>query len=203
MKLGLNLSFAIKRWLGSNQLAAIMRDEWGFDCVQMTWDIVNPEWPSAVRDTIARDYASAFARAGVTVESTFGGVASYTYNHFLAPTPELRQFGQAHLLQAIDTAAMGVTSTGCPFGAFSAQDALNSARRAEIYKKTLELLVEATRHAGRSELESPLIEPTPLATEFPSSARDAARMMNFPFEEADQIVLNDMKAGAALLRTAR
>ena len=179
MKLGLNLSFAIKRWLGGSQLADIVGSELGFDCAQLTWDLINPDWPAATRDRIAIDYAQAFERSGIAIESTFGGVASYTYNNYLAPTADLRHLGHVHLLHAIDTTSvMGIKSTGMPFGSFSAADALSLSRRSEIYKEALDLLVDAARHAKRRGLDLLLIEPTPLATEFPSSASESARMMN-------------------------
>ncbi|MBL8584622.1 MAG: TIM barrel protein, partial [Rhizobiaceae bacterium] len=114
----------------------------------------------------------------ITVDSAFGGVASYSYNHFLAPTPELRALGKEHLTRAIDlTAAMGVRAAGMPFGSYAADDAVNPARREEIYKLGLEALVDCTRHAKRAGLSSIMIEPVPLKTEFPSSAADALRLM--------------------------
>ncbi|MFV0358523.1 sugar phosphate isomerase/epimerase family protein [Tropicimonas sp.] len=179
MKLGLNLSFAIKRWLGGERLAAMVAGDLDTRYVQFTWDLVDPGWPEFPRDAIARDYARAFARAGVTIESTFGGLASYTYNHLLAPTPELRELGSEHLRRAIDmTAAMEVPATGMPFGSYSADDAIDPLRREEIYKEALERYVALSRHARERGLSMLLVEPVPLATEFPSSAADARRMMS-------------------------
>ena len=178
MKLGLNLSFAIKRWIEPERLAALIADDLDTRYVQFTWDLVDPSWPEATRDALARGYAKAFKNAGVTIESSFGGLASYTYNHLLAPTPELRDLGKMHLQNAIDmTAAMDVPAAGMPFGSFSADDAVNPARREEIYKMALEAYVDLTRHAKKQGLSMLMVEPVPLATEFPSSAMDALRLM--------------------------
>ncbi|RJG41578.1 TIM barrel protein [Mesorhizobium sp. DCY119] len=177
MKLGLNLSFAVKRWLGGRQMAAVVR-ELGFNKIQFTWDLIDPWWPEEPRDKIAHEYARAFEDAGITVDSAFGGVASYSYNHFLAPTPELRDLGKQHLMRAVDlTAAMGVRAAGMPFGSYSAEDAVDATRREEIYKQALEAMVAVSRHAKRAGLSNILIEPVPLKTEFPSSAEDALRLM--------------------------
>jgi hypothetical protein len=81
MKLGLNLSFAIKRWIEPERLAALVADELDTRYVQFTWDLVDPGWPEVTRDALARQYAKAFSKAGVIVESSFGGLASYSYNH--------------------------------------------------------------------------------------------------------------------------
>lgn len=178
MKLGLNLSFAIKRWLGGECLASVIKDDLGMDHVQFTWDLIDPWWPEAPRDRLARDYAKAFAAAGITIESTFGGLASYTYNHFLAPNEDLRAMGREHLKRAIDmTAEMQVPAAGMPFGSYSADDAVNPARREEIYKLALQSIVDLSRHAKERGLSKLMIEPVPLATEFPSSAADSLRLM--------------------------
>lgn len=178
MKLGVNLSFAIKRWIEPQALAALVRDRLGVDTVQYTWDLTDPWWPAEPRDRLASAYARAFAAAGITVESSFGGLASYTYNHFLAPTDELRRLGHEHLKRAIDmTAAMECPAAGMPFGSYSAADAVDPARREEILKIAEEMWVDLADHAAKRGLAKLLVEPVPLGTEFPSTAADAARLM--------------------------
>ena len=178
MKLGTNLSFAIKRWIDGPQLADIVKNKLGLQYVQYTWDLSDPWWPADKRDRIAISYAKAFKEAGITIESTFGGLASYTYNHFLAPTEDMRALGVEHFRRAIDmTSAMEVPAAGMPFGSFSYSDAQNPQRRDEIYKLALEQIVELSRHAKKQGLSTLLIEPVPLATEFPSTAHDAQKMM--------------------------
>jgi len=178
VKLGINLSFAIKRWIDGPQLADIVANKLGFKYAQYTWDLSDPWWPEDKRDKIAAFYAKAFREAGITIESTFGGLASYTYNHFLAPTEDLRTLGYEHFKRAIDmTAAMEVAAAGMPFGSFSYSDAKSPQRREEIYKIALEMIVDLSRHAKKQGLAALLIEPVPLATEFPSTPADALKMM--------------------------
>ncbi len=178
MKIGLNLSFAIKRWIEPQALAALVRDQLGVTYVQYTWDLTDPWWPAAERDRLAKAYADAFRATGVVVESSFGGLASYTYSHFLAPNEDQRRLGREHLKRAIDmTAAMGVPAAGMPFGSYSAADAINPARREEILAIAEEMWVDIAAHAARRGLTKLFVEPVPLSTEFPSSAADAARLM--------------------------
>ncbi|BDG01295.1 TIM barrel protein [Anaeromyxobacter oryzae] len=178
MKLGVNLSFAVKRWIDPPELAAIVREQLGVAYVQYTWDLSDPWWPERRRDRVARAYADAFRAEGLTVESTFGGLASYTYNNLLAPTEDLRLAGYEHLERAIDmTAAMEVPAAGMPLGGYSYSDAKDPHRREELYANALGMLAELARHARRRGLSTLLVEPTPLATEFPSSAEDALRLM--------------------------
>ena len=86
MKLGLNLSFAVKRWLDPVELAKMIKEDFGVDHVQFTWDLIDPWWPQAQRDVMVYQYKDAFADTGITIDATFGGLASYSYAHLLAPT---------------------------------------------------------------------------------------------------------------------
>jgi len=178
MKLGVNLSFAIKRWIDGPQLASIVKEKLGIQYVQYTWDLSDPWWPEQRRDRIAKSYARAFKDAGLSIESTFGGLASYTYNNFLGPTEDIRHLGYEHFRRAIDmTGEMGIAAAGMPLGSFSYDDAKNPARREEIYKIALGMITELTRHARTRGLSTLLIEPVPLATEMPSSAVESLRVM--------------------------
>lgn len=42
MKLGLNLSFAIKRWQSPEYLAKLIKNEIGVQYIQFTWDLIDP-----------------------------------------------------------------------------------------------------------------------------------------------------------------
>ena len=64
MKLGLNLSFAVKRWLDPVELAKMIKEDFGVDYVQFTWDLIDPWWPKAQRDVMVYQYKDAFADAG-------------------------------------------------------------------------------------------------------------------------------------------
>lgn len=178
MKIGANLSFAIKRWIDPPELAGFVKGDLGLDYVQFTWDLADPWWPADRRDRIAVAYAKAFRESGAVVESSFGGLASYCFNHFLGPTEDMRALGYEHLKRAIDmTAAMEVPVVGMPLGSYSYADARNPGRREEILKIAEGMLVKLCGHAKQQGLTTLVIEPVPLASEFPSSAGEARRLM--------------------------
>ena len=79
MNLGLNLSFAVKRWLKPEFLASMCRNDFHVDNVQFTWDLIDPWWPKDKRKQMARRYQTAFLDVGISIDSAFGGVASYSY----------------------------------------------------------------------------------------------------------------------------
>ena len=72
MKLGLNLSFAVKRWLEPAQLAKMCKEDFGIEHVQFTWDLIDPWWPDAQRTIMIDQYKDAFEEAGVQIDATFG-----------------------------------------------------------------------------------------------------------------------------------
>jgi sugar phosphate isomerase/epimerase len=178
MNIGLNLSFAVKRWQTPELLAPMIRDDFRTTQVQFTWDLVDPWWPARERDALARRWAQALRREGLILTGTFGGLAAYTYPQLLAPTPEQRRVSLEFFKRAVDmTAAMEAECIGTPLGGMSHEDAADPSRRTEIYSAVLDLVRELAEYARRAGLTKILVEPTPLATEFPSRSQESLRLM--------------------------
>src|SRR5690242_14845573 len=117
MLLGLNLSFAVKRWLEPKQLASMCKYDFGMKYIQFTWDLIDPWWPEFQRDVLIKEYRDAFEAEGLKIESAFGGLASYTYAQLLAPTENQREISYLFFKRAIDlTVAMGAGIMGTPVG---------------------------------------------------------------------------------------
>lgn len=201
MKVGLNLSFAVKRWLEPEYLAAMIKNDFKTEYIQFTWDLLNPWWPAGERDALARKWSRAFKKEGLIVGGTFGGLASYTYPQLLSPTVEQRRISMDFFKRAIDmTAAMDVTSIGTPLGGMDHKDAHNANRRAEIYSLVLDLLRELAAYAKTMGLEKIIIEPTPLATEFPSDPKETLKLMRDLEGTTDLPVLILLDWGHALFK---
>lgn len=178
MKLGLNLSFAVKRWYDPQKAADMIKSDFRIDDVQFTWDLINPWWPQKRRDKIAREWKNAFADHAIELNGTFGGLAAYTYPQLLAPTENEREISLEFFKKAIDlTSVMEAESIGTPLGGMTYQDAKNPKRRDYIYKRTLEDLEKLAAYAKKRGLKKIIIEPTPLATEFPSTPEESLKLM--------------------------
>lgn len=178
VKLGLNLSFAVKRWLDPVQLAKMIKNDFKIDHVQFTWDLIDPWWPEEYRDVMARQYREAFADAGVVIDGTFGGLASYSYAHLLAPAKEQRLAAVAFFKRAIDlTVEMGCPVMGTPVGGMSYDEARDPAKREERYQDMLAALRELAAYGKEKGLKEIHIEATPLITEFPHSPEVSVKMM--------------------------
>ncbi|WWR15539.1 TIM barrel protein [Lachnospiraceae bacterium JLR.KK008] len=178
MKWGLNLSFAVKRWLNPVQLADMIKHDFGIDHVQFTWDLIDPWWPQEQRDVMAKQYREAFANAGVAIDATFGGLASYSYAHLLAPARAQREAALIFFKRAADlTADMGAAVMGTPVGGMTYDEARNPVKRTERYQDMLEALRELAAYAKTKGLQEIHIEATPLITEFPHSPELSVQMM--------------------------
>lgn len=178
MELGLNLSFAVKRWLVPENLARMCREDYGVKHVQFTWDLIDPWWPDTLRNRMARRYQKAFSDEGVEITSSFGGVASYTYAQLLAPSEEQREISFEFFKRAIDlTAEMGVKVLGTPIGGMTYEDARDENKRALRYETALEYLRQLAAYGKKQGLAEIQIEATPLLTEFPHSPAASVKLM--------------------------
>jgi sugar phosphate isomerase/epimerase len=178
MKLGLNLSFATKRWMEPSQLAAMCRNEFNIKHVQFTWDLIDPWWPEVQRDVLIQEYRRSFEAEGVSIDATFGGIASYTYAQLLAPSFEQREISFLFFKRAVDlTAAMGAGIMGTPVGGMSYHDSNDEKRRSELYAVMLDYLEKIAQYGKEKGLEEIHIEATPLITEFPHNPGVSVQMM--------------------------
>lgn len=178
MVLGLNLSFAVKRWMKPAQLAAMCKRDFGVEHVQFTWDLIDPWWPENLRDVMVADYKEAFEKEGVEIDATFGGLASYSFAHFLAPAKEQREAAFLFFKRAIDmTVLMGAKVLGSPVGGMNYDDARDAVKREELYREMLEYLRKLASYGKEKGLEEIHIEATPLITEFPHSPAVCKKMM--------------------------
>ncbi|CAM3645820.1 sugar phosphate isomerase/epimerase [Erysipelothrix urinaevulpis] len=179
MKYGLNLSFAVKRWLEPEILAAMCKDDFNVDVVQFTWDLIDPWWPEKYRDPMVLKYKEAFEKNNVKIESSFGGLASYSFAHFLAPDENQRLAALEFFKRAVDmTRLMGVDVIGSPIGGMSNFESNDPKLRQLRYDEALKLLLDLAEYAHAKGIKKFLIEPTPLLTEFPHSPKVSNKLVD-------------------------
>ena len=178
MKLGLNLSFAVKRWIEPERLASLVKHDFATDHVQVTWDLIDPWWPAQQRGEYARRFREAFEREGVVIDSTFSGLAAYSYPQLLAPDELQRGIALQFFKRAVDmTAELGAEVMGTAIGALSYDDARNPQRREFLYQDMLKNIRAIAAHGKEQGLKEIHIEATPLFTEIPHSPSVSVKMM--------------------------
>ena len=178
MTLGLNLSFAAKRWQDPEELAELCAG-FGVHYWQFNLDFIDPWWPEEMRNRLANAYRDAFGKKGLSFESLFNGMAAYSYPQFLAHSREVRDAIQTYHERAIDVAMeVGAKHLGIALGGMTHRDAYDPLRRRAIYEETVERLKKLAAYGARKGLQSIQIEPTPLFTEFPNSIESSLELMH-------------------------
>jgi D-erythrulose 1-phosphate 3-epimerase len=147
-RLGINTCFAVKRWPEPESWARLVRDELGLDLVQHTLDLVELDTPPHVLTGQADRLRAACASAGLTLHSTFTGLAAYSSNLLLHPDPAARERARAWYRRVVSfTAAAGAESTGGHVGAYSIDDWRNPVRRRQLWTDLGEALAELAGYA--------------------------------------------------------
>ena len=178
MELGLNLSFAVKRWTEPVQLAKMCKEDFGVKHIQFTWDLIDPWWPDKERNKLIKEYKDAFESEGLIIDATFGGIAGYIFSQLLSPTETQRDISLEFFKRSIDlTIEMGADVMGTPVGGMSFNDSRNPARRSELYSIMLDYVRKLASYGKEKGLKEIHIEATPLNTEFPHSPDVSVKMM--------------------------
>jgi D-erythrulose 1-phosphate 3-epimerase len=177
--LGINLSFAVKRWPEPEAWSAFVRDELGLELVQFSFDLLDPWWPDDLAVPLAQRVRAAAAGHGLTIHSAFVGLAAYTYNALLHPDAAGREAARRWYERAIDRAAdMGARAVGGPVGGLSVVAARDAGTRRARYEELLTTLHGLAAHAEARGLAALLIEPTPLPREVPWTVAEAITLLD-------------------------
>jgi hypothetical protein len=154
--LGVNNCFAVKRWPEPEAWATIVRDAMGLDLVQHSLDLVELAGPPALWRSQAQRVKDTGARFGLTLHSTFTGLAAYSSNFLLDPDATVRAQAEAWYRSAIAfTSTAGGRATGGHVGAFSVTEWRDAKRRPEREQdliNSLHRLAAEARTAGLTEL---------------------------------------------------
>lgn len=178
IQLGVNLSFAVKRWPEPEVWAAFVRRELGVDLVQFSFDLLDPWWPREFSYPLAKRVQQSVRAEGLTLHSAFVGLAAYTYNGLLHPEAEGRKAARLWFERAVDlTAEMGAPTVGGPIGGVSVAQGAQDATVARRYDEFLRDFGELTAYAKRAGLKEWLIEPTPLRRELPWNVSGARQLL--------------------------
>jgi D-erythrulose 1-phosphate 3-epimerase len=179
MNFGINLSFAIKRWVEPEVWAKLVRETLDLKLVQFTYDLLDPWWPNAVRKQLAANVHRAAQNWGLEIESAFSGLANYCFDGLLHPEKGGRRASREWWKRAFDVAvAVGAKSSGGPLGGMSFADASDPKRREQRYKDLLNAVAELTEAAKQSGLERLQVECTPLAREVPYTLEQAKKFLS-------------------------
>jgi D-erythrulose 1-phosphate 3-epimerase len=165
---GINLSFAVKRWVEPEVWTKLVAEDLEINLVQFSFDLLDPWWDKKLSLPLAKRIRKEAKAHNITVHSAFVGLAAYTYNALLHPEKEGRKAALQWYKNAVDLAAeMGASAVGGPVGGMSVTQAEKTAVARERYNELIDNLHQLTNYAKKQGLSGFLIEQTPLTREIP------------------------------------
>jgi sugar phosphate isomerase/epimerase len=159
LQLGINTCFAVKRWPRPEDWAPVVRDRLGLRLVQHSMDLVGTDAGAPPLDVQAAAVAAMAEGAGIQVHSTFTGLAAYSSNLLLAPSPADREAAAAWYRAVIGfTRSAGGRAAGGHVGCFSVPDWRDPSRRAELWQELGDVLRDLAAEAQDAGLEYLMVE---------------------------------------------
>ena len=150
VELGINTCFAVKRWPRPGDWAPIVRHRLGLELVQHSLDLVDLDAGEERVLEQAHEVRDVAAEVGLTIHSTFTGLAAYSSNLLLHPEGEERARARHWYERAIGfTSAVGGRGTGGHVGAFSVPDWHDPHRRGTLWAELRATLGELSTLAYR------------------------------------------------------
>jgi D-erythrulose 1-phosphate 3-epimerase len=188
-RLGINTCFAVKRWPRPPDWAAVVRDELGLDLVQHCLDLSDLDAGEPDRRSQAAELREACDATGLTLHSTFTGLAAYSANLLLHPDASRRERAMEWYMRAIEyTAAAGAKSTGGHVGAYSVPDWGDAGRRRDRWRGLQEALTVLAGSARTAGLTSLMVENLAAARE-PSSMAEVRSLLSAGDDDHVPVVL--------------
>ncbi len=146
-QLGIDLSFAVKRWPEPEIWIDIVRNQLGIKHLEYDSDFLDPlylresSWRPAAEQT--RKLAEA---AGLEIHNYFTGEMTHCVNLLSHPCPDFRRDGMIWCEKALEvTSALGAKGLGGHFDTISSADLANPKR----YQERVNDLVESARYLAR------------------------------------------------------
>jgi sugar phosphate isomerase/epimerase len=157
--LGLNTNALVNRYVQPEDLVATVAEEIGIRRLQLTPEILSPDWPAPVIADHVRRFVRACERHRVRITTTFTG--NYTrLNHLAHPEPEVRRHWVAWFKRLIDiTADLGAAGTGSQLGILTIRDDADTVRREERLTQCIGHWQELAAHARARGLAFLMWEP--------------------------------------------
>jgi sugar phosphate isomerase/epimerase len=115
-RLGINLGFAINKYIEPEVWTKIVRKDLGLRYVQFVADLLNPFLPAAYQDSQIRRIKAAAEAYDIVIESLF--TSAFTrVNHLMHPDPEARKIWLDWFKRFLDIGAeFGAKNAGSHFG---------------------------------------------------------------------------------------
>jgi sugar phosphate isomerase/epimerase len=177
-RLGINLGFAINKYIEPEVWTRIVRKDLGLRYVQFVADLLNPFWPDEyVADQIKRIKAAA-GEHGIVIESLF--TSSFTrVNHLMNPDAGARKFWLDWFRRFLDIGSeLGAKNAGSHFGIMSFDTYDNEDKRKFILDEGVKGWQELSFYAKEKGYDCLIFEPMSVPREMANTIEETLELLD-------------------------
>jgi sugar phosphate isomerase/epimerase len=176
--LGINLGFAINRYIEPEVWARIVREDIGLRYVQFVADLLNPFWPGEYIDKELRRVNDAVRRYDLVVESLF--TSAFTrVNHLMNPDGEARKIWLDWFRRFLDIGrALGAKNAGSHFGIMTFDTYDNPDKRRFILDEAVRGWQELTFYAKDLGYDCLIFEPMSVPREMANTIGETRELLD-------------------------
>lgn len=177
-RLGINMGFAVNKYIEPEVWSRIVSEDLGLRYVQMVADLLNPFWDRGyVKDQIFRIKKETSSK-GITVESMFTG-AFTRVNHLMNPDKEAREMWYRWFERFLEVGSeLGVRNAGSHFGIMTFDTYKNMEKREYILNKGIESWQKLTWRAHELGYCELIFEPMSVPREMGNTVAKARYLMD-------------------------
>ena len=177
-RLGINLGFAINKYIEPEVWTRVVRKDLDLSYVQLVADIINPFWPADyVRDLVRRTKNSA-KEYNIVIESIF--TSTFTrVNHVLNPDAQARKIWLDWFKKFLDIGAeLGAKNAGSHFGIMTFDTYDNPDKRKFILEEGIKAWQDLTFYARDKGYECLIFEPMSVPREMANTIEETKELLD-------------------------
>jgi sugar phosphate isomerase/epimerase len=177
-RLGINLGFAINKYIEPEVWTKIVGESLGLRYVQFVADLLNPFWPSGYIAGQIKRIKAALKEHGLVIESLF--TSSFTrVNHLMNPDEEARKFWFDWFKRFLDIGAeFGAKNAGSHFGTLTFDSYDNTDKRNFLIDEAVRAWQELTFYAKEKGYESLIFEPMSVPREMANTVKETKELLD-------------------------
>jgi sugar phosphate isomerase/epimerase len=176
-RLGINLGFAINKYIEPEVWTRIVREDLGLRYIQFVADLLNPFWPPDYIDDQILRINAAVKRYDIVVESLFSG-AFTRVNHLMHPDKEARKFWLAWFKALLSIGRrLGARNAGAHFGIMTFDTYDNPEKRKFIIEEGIRGWQEVSFYAQDIGYDCLIFEPMSVPREMANTVEETRDLM--------------------------
>lgn len=177
LKLGINLGFAINKYIEPEEWTRIVSEELGLKHVQFVADLLNPFLPKDYIEEQIERIQSSIKKYGISVDSVF--TSAFTrVNHFMHPDEKARKIWLQWFKELLAIAArLGAKTGGSHFGILTFKSYNDESTRKMLIAEGIKGWQELSFFAKELGYESLIFEPMSIPREMANTVEETLEIM--------------------------